>query len=69
MASATALAPSGSGLDLRLRRTAAGVSQVALAERMGVARQRIGQVEGMYRPPRRLRSRYLAALAELEADR
>ncbi len=53
------------GMDLRLRRVALGVSQSALARELGVSRQRIGNLEGMLRPGRAAIERYLAALAEL----
>jgi len=59
---ATALASRSTGLDLRLRRTTLGVSQTAIASQLGVSRQRVGHLEGMLRPPRRMVERYLAAL-------
>lgn len=65
----TALSPRSTGLDLRLRRTALGVSQTAVAGRMGVSRPRVSQVEAMYRPPRSIVTRYLAALEEAAAER
>jgi predicted transcriptional regulator len=55
-------------MDLRLRRTAAGVSQVALARQMGVSRQRVGLIEGLLRPPVPAVRRYLDALAAADAE-
>ncbi len=52
-------------MDLRLRRVALGVSRSDLARRLGVSRQRIGNLEGMLRPGRTAVDRYLAALVEL----
>ena len=56
------------GLDLRLRRTVLGVSQVDLARHLGVTRQRIGNLEGMLRPPRSAIERYLVALQDLAGE-
>ncbi len=65
LANATTRLDRPAGMDLRLRRVALGVSQSDLARRLGVSRQRIGNIEGMLRPGRTAVDRYLAALAEL----
>ncbi len=62
---ADAIRTRSTGLDLRLRRVALGVSQTNLAASLGVSRQRVANVENMYRPPRTIVARYLAALAEI----
>lgn len=53
------------GLDLRLRRTAAMVSQTKLAAEIGVSRQAVSNVEALYRPSDSAVARYLAALDRL----
>lgn len=50
------------GLDLRLKRTAAMVKQVEIARELGVSRQAIGNLEGMLRPGPAAVTRYLEAL-------
>jgi predicted transcriptional regulator len=65
MASAHAL-HHPTGLDLRLRRVALGVSQTAIARAMQVPRQRIGQIESHYRPTTASVERYLVALQQAE---
>ena len=67
MATANAIGTSGrsTGMDLRLRRVALGVSQSDMARHLGVSRQRIGNIEGMLWPGRAAADKYLAALAEL----
>lgn len=62
---APALARRPTGLDLRLRRTVAGASQVELARVLGVSRQRVGHLESMFRPSAWSAQRYLEALDEL----
>jgi DNA-binding XRE family transcriptional regulator len=58
------------GFELRARRRGLDVSQDALARRMGVVRQRVGQAEAMAQPSETLARRYLAALlAEADARR
>lgn len=52
-------------MDLRLRRVEAGVTQSALARHLSVSRQRVGNLERMYRPGRTAAERYLAALVEI----
>lgn len=56
------------GLDLKLARTAARVTQVALAERMGVRPQRVSQIEALAVVRPVLADRYVAALATLAKD-
>ena len=56
--------PPTSGLDLKLARVARGVSQRALADRLGVSPQRVSSVEAAYRPTAHMCARYLAALWE-----
>ncbi len=67
MATANAIGTSGrsTGMDLRLRRVALGVSQSDMARHLGVSRQRIGNIEGMLWPGRAAADKYLDALAEL----
>lgn len=55
------------GLDLKLARVAAGVTQTDLARHMGIWRQTVSVVEGSLRPRRRMVERYLKALDELAA--
>lgn len=50
------------GLDLLVVRRRAGLRQVDVAVAMGVNRQRVAQLEAMYRPPDKAVARYLAAL-------
>lgn len=52
------------GLDLKLQRVAAGVSQRELAGRMGVSPQRLAAVEASFRPSRAMASRFDAALGQ-----
>jgi len=56
------------GLDLKLARVAAGVTQTDLARQMGIWRQTVSVVEGSLRPRPRVVEHYLKALHEL-ADR
>lgn len=65
---ATATAPRLTGMDLRLRRTAARVTQTALARRLGVSRQAIGNVELLQYPTPAAAERYLAALEQVAAE-
>lgn len=53
------------GLDLKLQRTAAGVTQVALARRMGRSRQSVSIIERSYRPRPAAVERYVRALGEV----
>jgi DNA-binding XRE family transcriptional regulator len=55
------------GLDLKLRRVEAGVTQTDLARHMGVWRQTVSVVEGSLRPRPRMVEHYLRALDELAA--
>ena len=52
------------GLDLKLARTAAMVTQTELAQRMGVTRQAVSNVEARYHVPGPTVQRYLDALRE-----
>ncbi len=65
LANATTRLDRPAGMDLRLRRVEAGVSQSALARHLGVSRQRVGNLERMYRPGRTAADRYVVALVEL----
>ncbi len=58
-------APKLTGLDLRLKRTAAMVRQVELARELNVSRQWISNVEGMLRPTPGVTERYLEALEKV----
>jgi transcriptional regulator with XRE-family HTH domain len=51
------------GLDLKLRRTAARVTQMQIAEHMGVRNSFISQIEARAVVRRETAERYLAALA------
>jgi transcriptional regulator with XRE-family HTH domain len=51
------------GLDLKLRRTAARVTQTQIAEHMGVRSQFVSQIEGRAVVRKETAERYLAALA------
>ena len=63
MATASADAATGvTGLDLRLARVAVGITQIELARRMGVPRQRVSLIEAALRPPEHQVERFLAAL-------
>jgi transcriptional regulator with XRE-family HTH domain len=53
-----------SGLDLKLRRIAAGISQRELARRLDVSPQRVAAVEATYRPSEAMLGRYAAALSQ-----
>ena len=57
------------GPELRERRLDAEVTQEGLAARLGVVRQRVSMIEALAAPSRAATRRYLAALADLEADR
>lgn len=50
------------GLDLKLRRTAAGVTQREIAERMGVSAQFVSHIEARRVVRAATASRYVAAL-------
>jgi transcriptional regulator with XRE-family HTH domain len=50
------------GPTLRKERTAAGVTVVALAERMGVTRQTVHKIEGMARVPQARAEQYRKAI-------
>jgi transcriptional regulator with XRE-family HTH domain len=50
------------GLDLRVARTIAGVSQTELARRLGWPRQRVTWLESLIRPSRTAADAYRAAL-------
>lgn len=65
MATATATT---SGLDLKVRRVRACVSQAQVADVMGAARQRIGYLEAVRRPPADAAARYLDALDSLTSQ-
>ena len=54
------------GLELKVRRTAARVKAYKLAERMGVASPRVSQIEALAEVSPETEQRYLAALAECE---
>jgi transcriptional regulator with XRE-family HTH domain len=57
-----------SGLSLRERRVAAGLSQQRLAELAGVSFHMVTLLDNGYQPARsRVRAKVLAALAELES--
>lgn len=55
------------GLDLRIRRLRAGISQTDLAVAMGTARPRVSVIEATYRPSAKAVERYLSALEQLRA--
>ena len=60
-----AMPPNPTGLDLKLRRIAAGVTATALAAELGVGRTAVTNAEREFRPsPYRVRV-YLAALERL----
>jgi len=50
------------GRDLKAERVREGLTQAQLAERLGVSRSRVSQIEGRLRPPDRQVARYWAAL-------
>ncbi len=54
-----------SGIDLKVQRVRAGVSQVALAERMKLHRATVARYEGLARVPDAIADDYLRALATL----
>lgn len=54
------------GLDLRLRRTAANVKVFELAARMGVHSSRVSQIEALADVTPQTQARYLAALASAQ---
>lgn len=62
-------ATSSAGLELKLERIAAAISQRELAHRMGVLPQRVSAIEGSYRPTSRTVARYRLALAAAIAER
>ena len=69
MAYATQLRrPGVSGIDLKLRRIAAGITQGELAEKLGTTRQAVGNVEALARVSGRASERYLDALAAVSAE-
>ncbi len=53
------------GMDLKLQRVAAGVTQTAIAGQMGCWRQTVSVIEGALRPPRHQVQRYRVALDQL----
>ena len=55
------------GLDLKVERIRAGVTQLALAARMGRSRWHVGQLEAQLRPSARAVERYRQALEEAVA--
>ncbi len=57
-----------SGLDLKLARVARGVTQRAMARRLGVLPQRVSAIEATYRPTTETCARYFAALRELSDE-
>lgn len=57
------------GLDLKLQRTAARVTQRVLAAQMGVKPQYLSQVEARAIVPPETADRYLAALATVATPR
>lgn len=59
---AHAPADAPTGLDLRVARTIAGISQTELARRLGWPRQRITWLESLIRPSRSAADAYLTAL-------
>jgi transcriptional regulator with XRE-family HTH domain len=54
--------PPVSGIDLLVARRTAGLTQDAVAARMGVNRSRVSHLELLYRVPRTAVERYMAAL-------
>jgi transcriptional regulator with XRE-family HTH domain len=60
--------PTVTGLDLKLRRTAARVTQRRLAEQTGWKAQYVSQVEARAVVPPATADRYVAALAALATD-
>jgi transcriptional regulator with XRE-family HTH domain len=63
-----AMTPRLTGPELQQRRRDAELTQHQLAERLGVSRQRIANVEQLHEPSRAAVRRILAAIAALEAD-
>ena len=57
------------GPELRERRRDLEVTQEQLAARLGVTRPRVAHIEALAEPRPALIRRYLAGLAELEAQR
>lgn len=64
MGTTRAAQPATTGLDLKIERIRAGVSQTTIARRLGVTRHRIGYIEGRLRPTDRAIAEFRAALAE-----
>ena len=56
------------GLELKLRRVASGVTQARLAAELGVTYQAVGNLEARLRPSAKATSRYLAALQQVSAE-
>ena len=54
------------GIDLKLERVRAGVSQIALAERMRLHRATVARYEGRARVPDQVAADYRAALATFD---
>lgn len=63
MDTVSAVGTTVSGLDLKLRRTAARVTQIDLATQMSVRPQRVSQIEALAVVRPQLVERYEAALA------
>ena len=61
--------PRLSGPDLAERRRDCEVTQQQVADRLSVNRSRVAHIEAAAAPSRRAIRLYLAALADLEADR
>lgn len=56
------------GIDLKLERVKAGVSQIALAERMELHRATVARYEGLLRVPDHMADAYRQALATFHDD-
>ena len=56
------------GLDLKLIRVERGITQTALARRMGCWRQTVSILEGALRPKSHQIERYLSALDEVSGE-
>lgn len=61
--------PVVTGLDLKLRRTAARVTQIDLGAQMGVTPQRVSHIEALAVVPPTAAERYVAALAAVASNR
>lgn len=68
MASVSSVETRVTGLDLKLRRTAARVTQIDLGAQMGVRAQRVSQIEALAVVRPHLAERYVAALAAIAKD-